>query len=146
VIFSKTTRASQIFSIAGRPEIDVKKVAAETRGDPKRWQVSLQGLDTFDPVTMLVDKLKGDDVPCWMLDSNYNGRVFHATQVFFPRTKAWDSLKAALKATHDASVWEHLGGSTSAPFDLGEQNTIAVKVIDDRGNELMVVKKLEEVR
>jgi adenine-specific DNA-methyltransferase len=142
----KTTRASQIFSIAGRPEIDVVKVASEKAGDPQRWQVRLNGLDTFDPVTMAVDKLKGDDVPCWMLDADYNGRVFHASQAFFPRTKAWESLKAALKATHEASVWDHLAGSTSAPFEAGEQSTIAVKVIDDRGNELMVVKKLDEVR
>jgi adenine-specific DNA-methyltransferase len=142
----KTTRASQIFSIAGRPEIDLKKLAPEKGGDGQRWQVRLQGLDTFDPVTMEVDKLKGDDVPCWMLDTDYNGRVFHGTQVFFPRTSAWEGLKTALKASHDASVWDHLAGSTSAPFEAGEQNTIAVKVIDDRGNELMVVKKLEEAR
>ena len=141
----KTTRASQIFSIGGRPDIRPTKIAPEKPGDPERWQVLLGGLDTFDPVTMEVSRLKGDDVPCWMLDTNYNGRVFMASQVFFPRTKAWDSLKTALKATHDASVWDHLAGDTSAPFEAGDHNTIAVKVIDDRGNELMVVKKLDEV-
>ncbi|MCA3627233.1 MAG: site-specific DNA-methyltransferase [Methylobacterium sp.] len=141
----KTTRASQIFSIGGRPDIRPTKLAPEKASDPQRWQVALGGLDTFDPVTMEVSRLKGDDVPCWMLDTNYNGRVFMASQVFFPRTKAWDSLKTALKATHDASVWDHLAGDTSAPFEAGEHNTIAVKVIDDRGNELMVVKKLDEV-
>ena len=139
----KTTRASQIFSIAGRPEIDTVRVASEKKGDPQRWQVKLGGLNTFDPVTMEIDRLKGDNVPCWMLDPNYNGRVFMATQVFFPRTKAWEGLKKALKATHDETVWDHLAGSTSAPFEAGEHNTIAVKVIDDRGNELMVVRALE---
>jgi adenine-specific DNA-methyltransferase len=140
----KTTRASQIFSIAGRPDVTPVKVPPEKAGDPDRWQVSLGGLDTFDPVTMEVSRLAGNDVPCWMLDTNYNGRVFMAAQVFFPRTKAWDSLKKALKATHDESVWDHLAGDTSAPFEAGEHNTIAVKVIDDRGNELMVVKKLAD--
>jgi len=33
-------------------------------------------------------------------------------------------------------------GTTSAPFEVGEHKPIAVKVIDDRGNELLVVKKL----
>jgi hypothetical protein len=141
----KTTRASQIFSVAGRPEVALKKLALKKASDTQRWQVILHGLDTFDPITMEVDKLKGDDVPCWMLDTDYNGRVFHANQVFFPRTKAWQSLKTALKATHDASVWDHLAGTTSAPFEAGEQNIIAVKVIDDRGNEMMVVKKFDEV-
>jgi adenine-specific DNA-methyltransferase len=104
----RTTRASQIFSLAGRPDIEMKKVPPEKKGDPLRWQVTLVGLDTFDPVTMEVDKLQGNDVPCWMLDSDYGGRVFHASQVFFPRTEAWDSLKKALRTSHEESVWDHL--------------------------------------
>ena len=39
--------------------------------------------------------------------------------------------------------WDHLAGTTSAPFPAGEHGQIAVKVIDPRGNELLVVKKLE---
>jgi adenine-specific DNA-methyltransferase len=38
--------------------------------------------------------------------------------------------------------WDHLAGTTSAPFEAGERGQIAVKVIDDRGNELMVMKQL----
>lgn len=41
----------------------------------------------------------------------------------------------------------HLGyfaGTTSAPFPAGEHNQIAVKVIDPRGNELLVVKQLKD--
>jgi adenine-specific DNA-methyltransferase len=51
-------------------------------------------------------------------------------------------LKKALKGEYEESVWEHLSGTVSAPFELGEHRQIAVKVIDDRGNELLVVKKL----
>jgi adenine-specific DNA-methyltransferase len=39
-------------------------------------------------------------------------------------------------------VFDHLAGDTSAPFYAGEQRQVAVKVIDDRGNELVVVKAL----
>jgi len=39
-------------------------------------------------------------------------------------------------------VWDHLAGARSAPFEAGEQKQVAVKVIDDRGNELLVVKVL----
>ncbi|MGD1717420.1 hypothetical protein [Hydrocoleum sp. CS-953] len=38
---------------------------------------------------------------------------------------------------------ENLADTTSAPFEPGEHREIAVKVIDDRGNELLVVKELE---
>lgn len=40
--------------------------------------------------------------------------------------------------------WEHLAGTTSASFEAGEHQQIAVKVIDDRGNELLVTKRLGE--
>ena len=76
----------------------------------------------FDPTTMEPSHLNGDDVPAWLLDTDYNGLVFHGSQVFFPRTSAWESLKKALKATHDDSVWEHLAGTISAPFEAGEHN------------------------
>lgn len=96
----------------------------------------------FDPITMKVDLEPGKNVPAWFLDSNYNGLCFHVNQAFFPRTGAWDSIKKALKGTDEKSVWEHLAGTTSAPFEVGEHRQIAVKVIDDRGNELLVVKDL----
>jgi len=47
-----------------------------------------------------------------------------------------------LKGDYDDSVWDHLAGTKSAPFEAGEHRQIAVKVIDDRGNELLVVKPL----
>ena len=55
-------------------------------------------------------------------------------------------MKKALNGEYDDSVWEHLAGTTSAPFEAGEQGQVAVKVIDDRGNELLVVKKLNEAK
>ena len=138
----KTTRASQVFSVAGLPDIEVVQVAPSAKGEPSRWQVTLRGLDVFDPAAMESKHTKGGDVPAWFLDSDYNGRVFRVTQAFFPRTGAWEAMQKALKADFDASVFEHLAGDTSAPFFAGDNRQIAVKVIDDRGNELMVVRTL----
>jgi len=47
-------------------------------------------------------------------------------------------------AEFDDSVWEHLAGTQSEPFVLGEHRRIAIKVIDERGNELMVVRSASE--
>jgi adenine-specific DNA-methyltransferase len=77
-----------------------------------------------------------------MLDTAYNGMVVLADQVCFPKTSAWESLRRALKATHDAAVWQHLAGDTSAPFVAPAGIDIAVQVIDVRGNELPVVRRL----
>ena len=134
----KNMRSSQIFSVCGLPEIAVSKLQGG------RYQVELLGLDVFDPISMENHHSKGDDVPAWLLDTDYNGMCFHVTQAFFPRTSAWDALKKALKADYEASLWDHLAGAVSAPFEADKNAQIAVKVIDDRGNELMVVKKLSE--
>jgi adenine-specific DNA-methyltransferase len=134
----KNMRSSQIFSVCGLPEIAVRKMA------DGRYEVELLGLDVFDPISMENHHSKGDDVPAWLLDTDYNGMCFHVTQAFFPRTSAWDALKKALKADYEASLWDHLAGAVSAPFEADKNAQIAVKVIDDRGNELMVVKKLSD--
>ncbi|MGE3850564.1 MAG: DNA methyltransferase [Planctomycetota bacterium] len=134
----KNMRSSQVFSVCGLPDVKVHK--PKEKGG--QYQVELLGLDVFDPATMESTGRKGDDVPAWFLDTDYNGRVFHVCQAFFPRTGAWEKLKKALKATHDETVWDHLAGTKSAPFERGKTGKIAVKVIDDRGNELLAVKSL----
>jgi adenine-specific DNA-methyltransferase len=136
----KNMRSSQIFSVCGMPEVKLTRLKTKKDGDGAKYQAALIGLDVFDPVTMDVDHKTGNDVPAWFLDTNYNGLCFHVSQAFFPKTGAWESLKKALKAEYSETVWDHLAGNVSTPFELGKGQQIAVKVIDDRGNELMVVK------
>jgi adenine-specific DNA-methyltransferase len=138
----KNMRSSQIFSVCGQPEVQVTRHKDKGKSGATLYQVELLGLDVFDPITMEVDHRSGDDVPAWFLDTDYNDLCFHVSQAFFPRTSAWDNLKKALKGEYEESVWDHLSGTTSAPFEAGEHKQIAVKVIDDRGNELLVVKRL----
>ena len=135
----KNMRSSQIFSVCGLPDIALRKADEKDDNGGDLYQVELRGLDVFDPITMKTNSRNGDDVPCWMLDPDYDSQCFRAGQVFFPRTAAWDKIRKAIKADFDEAVWDHLRGSISAPFVAGEQ--VAVKVIDDRGNELMVVKR-----
>ena len=140
----KTMRSSQLFSVAGLPDVAIRKVDPEEKGGSQRYEVELLGLDTFDPTTFEATHRSGADVPAWLLDTAWNGLSFHVSQAFFPRTSAWDSLRKALKTEFEESVWDHLSGTTSAPFLEGDSREIAVKVIDDRGNELLVVKSLDE--
>ena len=136
----KNMRSSQVFSVCGLPEVEVLSA------DNGKYRVKLLGVDVFDPITMTSDSRGGDDVPAWFLDTDYNGRVFHVCQAFFPRTSAWENLKKALRGGYESEVWDHLAGTISAPFEAGEHGRIGVKVIDDRGNELLVVKDLTEAK
>jgi hypothetical protein len=61
-----------------------------------------------------------------------------------PRTYHYDDLKRSLKGQFDDSVWDHLAGTKSEPFEGGEHRQVAVKVMNDRGNELFVVKTLRQ--
>ncbi len=140
----KSMRSSQLFSVSGLPDVAIRKSDPEEPGGPQRYQVELLGLDTFDPTTFDAQHHSGADVPAWLLDTAWNGLSFHVTQAFFPRTSAWDNLRRALKTEFDESVWDHLSGTVSAPFIGADTRDIAVKVIDDRGNELLVVKSLDE--
>ena len=140
----KNLRSSQIFSVCGLPDVKLRKLPPAGKGLPPRFQVELEGLDVFDPVTSELDHRAGNDVPAWFLDTNYNGLSFHVCQAFFPRTAAWDDLKRALRSDFEESVFDHLAGTKSAPFVEEDQGQIAVKVIDDRGNELVVVKPLSQ--
>ncbi|MFH1574425.1 MAG: site-specific DNA-methyltransferase, partial [Acidobacteriota bacterium] len=136
----KNMRSSQIFSVCGLPEIRIRREKKKEKAKADKYRVELLGLDVFDPATMEVDHRSGDDVPAWFLDTDYNGLCFHVCQAFFPRTSAWENLSRALRGQYEESVWEHLSGTTSAVFQAGEHGQVAVKVIDDRGNELLVVK------
>jgi adenine-specific DNA-methyltransferase len=144
----KNMRSSQIFSVCGQPDVSVTAVTAPDDGAPNAqyWQVKLDGLDVFDPANDRVEATPGREVPAWFLDTDYNGLVFRPRQAFFPATGAWDNLKRSLKAEFDESVWAHLAGDTSEPFVSGSNEQIAVKVIDRRGNELMVVRELKAAK
>jgi len=140
----KSMRSSQLFSVSGLPDVAIRKLDPEEPGGPYRYEVELLGLDTFDPTTFEAQHRNGSDVPAWLLDTAWNGLSFHVSQAFFPRTSAWDNLKRALKGELEDTVWDHLAGTVSAPFTEADTRDIAVKVIDDRGNELLVVTSLDD--
>jgi adenine-specific DNA-methyltransferase len=122
----KNMRSSQIFSVCGLPEVKLHRLKPRSPDHPVMYQAELLGLDVFDPTTMETDHRAGDDVPAWLLDTDYNGLCFHVTQAFFPRTSAWDNLKRALKGLYEDSLWDHLAGTKSAPFEAGEHGQVAV--------------------
>lgn len=140
----KNMRSSQIFSVCGLPEAEVRN--GRKRNGINQYEVELLGLDVFDPIAMEVHHRQAADVPAWFLDTNYNELCFHVSQAFFPRTSAWEKLKKALKGEYEDTVWDHLAGTVSAPFEAGEHGQVAIKVIDDRGNELLIVKSLSEAK
>jgi adenine-specific DNA-methyltransferase len=137
----KTSKSSEIFSVTGLPDINFDKTGEKSPTGDTLYQVTLLGLDIFRPHDLETESIAAENLPCWMLDTDYNDMCFCARQVFFPKTAAWDNLQKSLKGRFSDSVWEHLAGTISEPFVLGSHKRIAVKVIDERGNELMVIRE-----
>lgn len=126
----------QLFTVFGEPEIEVAKGA-------DGYTVKLKGVDIYDPVSGVVRSTGADKVAAWFLDADHDGRTFCVSQAFFPDEKAWEKIARALKSEVDESVFAAFSGTRSLPFPAGKLRAIAVKVIDPRGNEVMVVRKLE---
>jgi adenine-specific DNA-methyltransferase len=154
----KTTRASQIFTVFGQPDVVVERrtpdgkwlvLGSREYQDALRrgafdqegeWRVKLLGVDIYDPLTGEVQSTRGEDVAAWFLDTDYDGKTFKISQAFFPGDPdAWEKLQRALKAQIAPEAFEQMRGTVSFPFQPGEHQRIAVKVIDFRGNEVVRV-------
>ncbi|MGQ9855010.1 MAG: site-specific DNA-methyltransferase, partial [Candidatus Oleimicrobiaceae bacterium] len=130
----KTTRASQIFTVFGQPDVRVEQQKDDT------FVVTLRGVDIYDPLTGGVSSVRGEEVAAWFLDTDYDGKTFKISQAFFPGdSDAWEKLQRALKAQIDPGAFEQMRSTVSFPFKPGEHQRIAVKVIDFRGNEVVRV-------
>jgi len=135
----KDQPGSQLFTVFGQPRIEVKGPSRDGN-----YRVEMQGVDIYDPVTNAILPTNAEKVAAWFLDSDYDARTFCMTQAFFPDKLAWEKLAKALKTVIEPETFEALSGTESLPFPAGEHKRIAVKVIDPRGNEVMVTRRLKD--
>ncbi len=134
----KVKHAEKLFSVLGQPDFTVTRTEA-------KYEVTLTGIDLYDPNARLVKSHQTDDIAAWFLDPDYDGRCFRVRQVFLPaeKGKGFDKLARALKGIVDEDAWEDFKGFTSRPFELGKFKTVAVKVIDVYGHEVVGVRKVK---
>lgn len=137
----KKKRASnESFWLVGQPDVSLRQVA---KGDHTgKWQVQVRGFDYFNTKTGDVESGSEKNIAVWMLDTDYDGRSLYPKQVFFPMAgpkDGWNKLARNLKAEIDEDMIEAYRGTVSLPFDLGKNERIAVKIVDDRGIESLRV-------
>ena len=125
----------QIFTVFGQPRTLL------TTNEEGLYQVVMEGVDIYDPVTNAIIPTNADKVAAWFVDTDYDGQTFCICQAFFPDKSAWAKIASALKAEIPEETWSTLAGTESLLFHLGDQKTVAVKVIDPRGNEVIRVHR-----
>ncbi len=135
-LLKKSAVSAQIFTVFGQPGTLLRPAG---NGE---YTVLMEGVDIYDPVKNSIEATNAGKVAAWFLDTDYDGRVFCICQAFFPDKSAWEKLARALKGRVDEGAFDKLSGTTSLPFKPGPRQTIAVKVIDPRGNEVMRVHRL----
>ena len=130
----KNTGSGNLFVIFGEPDIDILDA-----GD-NQVQVRVNGVDVFHPQTGEVRSDGPDGIACWFIDTDYNEEAFFVRHAYFlGANDPYRSLKTTLKAEIDADAWESLHSDISRPFPKPESGRIAVKVINNLGDEVMKV-------
>jgi len=139
----KKRSSNDSFWLIGQPDVDVRKIK---KGDDKgKYQVEVLGFDYYNPKTGNVDSGGKGNIAMWLLDTNYDDRSLFPSQVFFPMAGAkdgWTKLAKNLKAEIDQEKIKSFKGTVSLPFKKGNNEKMAVKIIDDRGIESLRVISL----
>jgi adenine-specific DNA-methyltransferase len=129
----KKKRTDQLFAVYGAPDV---KIHSENGGS--LVSVELVGVDLYDPNTGETRSAKGTDAAALFVDHDYDGKSFCISQALFPGgSNPWEKLQKALKGQIDEEKFAALQSARSLPFKPG--NKVAVKVIDDRGNEVIKI-------
>jgi adenine-specific DNA-methyltransferase len=136
----KKTGAGNLFTVFGEPDLEIRREGPDV-------VVELHGVDVYDPTTGEVRSRDTDRIALWMIDTDYNGDSFFVRHCYFTGGgDPYKKLKTALKAEVDADAWAALYGTVSRPFPAPSTGRIAVKVINDYGDEVMKIFEVEPTR
>jgi adenine-specific DNA-methyltransferase len=129
----KKTGAGNLFTVFGEPDVQIHAEGEELR-------VELNGVDVYDPNTGELRSNDTSQIALWMIDSDYDGESFFVRHCYFTGgQKPYERLKRALKAEIDEQAWAELYGTVSRSFAQPSTGRIAVKVINDYGDEVLKV-------
>jgi adenine-specific DNA-methyltransferase len=129
----KKTGAGNLFTVFGEPDIEIIE-------DGEDVLVKLRGVDVYDPNTGEMRSNETDQIALWMIDTAYNSESFFVRHCYFTGGQdPYARLKRALKADIDEEAWASLYATESRAFARPETGKIAVKVINDYGDEVMKV-------
>ena len=133
----KKTGAGNLFTVFGEPDIEIRPAAD---GEADEIEVELHGVDVYDPTTGQVRSRDTDRIALWMIDTDYNEESFFVRHAYFTGGQdPYKKLKRDLKAEIDEDAWASLYRTVSRQFARPSTGKIAVKVINDYGDEVLQV-------
>ena len=143
----KKKRASnESFWLIGQPDVAIERI--EAGEDAGKLRASVHGFDYYNTRSGNVESGGAERIALWMLDPDYDGRSLFPRQVFFPMAgdaDGWARLARNLRAEIDETRIAAYRGTVSLPFEPGEHERAAIKIVDDRGIESLRVIPLTDV-
>jgi len=136
----KKRSSSHSYWLIGQPDVEIVKAK------DGKYKVKVHGFDYYNPITGEIESKGTKNIAMWFLDTDYDERSLYPDQVFFPEADSkrdWSKLAKALKSEVNEDLLDKFSGVESIPFTAGENKKIAIKIIDTRGIESLVIKKLE---
>ncbi|MFH1771326.1 MAG: DNA methyltransferase [Candidatus Omnitrophota bacterium] len=136
----KKRSSSHSYWLIGQPDVEISKVK------DGKYKVKVHGFDYYNPISGEIESKGTKNIAMWFLDTDYDERSLYPDQVFFPEgdsKRDWSKLAKSLKSEVNQDLLDKFSGVGSIPFPAGENKKIAVKIIDTRGIESLVIKKLE---
>jgi len=131
----KSTGTGNLFVVFGEPDIELLET------EDGQLQVKIRGVDVFDPQTGEVRSDGPEGIACWFIDTDYNEESFFVRHAYFLGAShdPYEALKRSLRAEINERAWASLRSDTSFPFPKPKSGRIAVKVINQFGDEVMKV-------
>ncbi len=136
----KNRSSSHSYWLIGQPDVEV------TKYKDGKYKVQVYGFDYYNPLNGEIESKGTRHIAMWFLDTDYDERSLYPDQVFFPESdskRGWSKLAKALNGEVNEDLLDKFSGVDSLPFSGGENKKIAVKIIDNRGIESLVIKRLE---
>ena len=133
------TEKGNLFVVFGEPNVEIGAADGED-AETGRIQVTINGVDVFQPNSGEVRSDNADGIACWFVDTDYNDESYFVRQAYFlGANDPYKALKTTLKAEIEDAAWATLRSDTSRPFERPKSGRIAVKVINHLGDEVMKV-------
>ena len=121
-------------TMLGEPDVGVEP------GPDGSLVVELHGYDTYNPTSGRVEPSLGEDVDCWMIDTDHDRSSFFPRIVYLPGARRRSDLADLLKTLGndlDPDAERALTGLRSQPLPSPTPgNTVAVKIITRTGAEM----------
>lgn len=134
----KKTGAGNLFMVFGEPDVDIRRQA------DGKVVIEIKGVDVYDPTTGQIRSSSTDDIACWFIDTDYNEESFFVRHAYFTGDEEpYQKLRRALKAEIDEVAWTSLYSTESRPFDVPQTGKIAIKVINNYGDEVLKVYEVK---